>query len=102
MRTMAIGVYNQKCIWQKKETTRNKLNEIIETEPIELNCSQSVEKVYVRDERGERLVYKAVFNFEDTRVQEGDYINGFIVTATHEGIGIDGTLLTYKVVVDNA
>lgn len=98
---MAIGVYNSKCLWQKNGTV-NEYNEIEEIEPIELNCSQSVEKVYVRDEKGERLVYKAVFNFPDTRVKEGDRINNYIVTSTYEGRGIDGQLLTYKVVVDNA
>lgn len=98
---MAIGVYNQKCLWQQKGQV-NKYNEAIENEPIELCCSQSIEKVFVRDDKGERLVYKATFNFPDTRVKEGDLINGFIVTSTYEGRGIDGQLLTYKVVVDNA
>lgn len=98
---MSIGVYNQKCLWQQKGQ-KNKYNESTVSEPIELSCSQSVEKVYVRDEKGERLLYKAVFNFEDNRVKEGDLINNFLVTSTYEGRGIDGQLLTYKVVVDNA
>lgn len=97
---MSIGVYNQTCIWQR--VMRNKLGEIEEIEPVELMCSQSVEKVYVRDEKGERLVYKAVFNFEDNQVKEGDLINGYRVTSVLEGRGIGGELLTYKVVVDNA
>lgn len=98
---MSIGVYNQKCLWQQKGQ-KNKYNETELTEPIELPCSQTVERVYVRDEKGERFVYKATFNFQDNRVKEGDLINGFLVTSTFEGLGIDGQLLTYKVVVDNA
>lgn len=100
---MAIGIYNQKCLWQKKASTvDDKLNEIEEVEPIELNCGKTVERIRVRDENGERFVYKSVYRFEDTRVKEGDIIDGFIVTSTNAGIGINVELLSHKVVVDNA
>lgn len=96
-----IGVYPYKCLWQKKGQV-NKRNEGAFNEPVELPCTKSVEKLYVRSGNEEKVVYKSTYNFMTTEVKEGDKIDGYLVTATEEGRGIDGELLTYKAVIDNA
>lgn len=95
-----IGVYPYTCLWEKKGQV-NKYNESEYGEPVSLPCTQAIERLYVRTGNEEKVVYKAVFNLMTNEVKEGDLINGFIVTATEEGRGVTGELLTYKVVVDN-